>query len=50
MTRNLRKYLAYHMNKPIPIEKKLKKNLRLSFSGPKVLLFCFKVSGGLVKI
>ena len=38
----LRKYLAYHMNKPIPIEEKIQKAQNTVFSGPKVLLFCLK--------
>ena len=33
MTRNffLRKYLAYYKYKPIPVEERFKKNLKLSF-------------------
>ena len=44
MTRNffLRKYLAYHMYKPIPIEEKFQKAQGTIFSGPKVLLFCLE--------
>ena len=44
MTRNifLRKYLAYHMYKPMPMDEKISKNLKLDFSGPKGLLFCLK--------
>ena len=39
----LRKYLAYHMYKPISIEEKLKKKTENSvFSGPIVLLFSLK--------
>ena len=38
----LRKYLAYHMNKPIPIEEKIQKAQNTVFSGPKVLLFCLQ--------
>ena len=39
----LRKYLAYHMYKPISIEEKLKKKTENSvFSGPTVLLFSLK--------
>ena len=42
MTRNifLRKYLAYHIYKPMPMDEKISKNLKLDFSGPKGLLFC----------
>ena len=39
----LRKYLAYHGHKPIPIDKKQLKKLKPRFfSGPEVLLFCLK--------
>ena len=38
----LRKYLAYHMYKPIPIEEKFQKAQNTVFSGPKVLLFYLK--------
>ena len=38
----LRKYLAYHMYKPIPIEEKFQKTQNTGFSGPKVLLFYLK--------
>ena len=42
----LRKHLTYHMYKPIPIRREISENLKLSFSGPKVLLFWLKVSRG----
>ena len=44
MTRNifLCKYLAYHIYKPMPMDEKISKNLKLDFSGPKGLLFCLK--------
>ena len=38
----LRKYLAYHMCKPIPIEEKIQKAQNTVFLGPKVSLFCLK--------
>ena len=39
----LRKYLAYHMYKPIPIRREISENLKNPvFSGPKVLLFWLK--------
>ena len=38
----LRKYLAYHIYKQIPIEEKIKKAQNTVFSGPKMLLFCLK--------
>ena len=38
----LRKYLAYHMYKPIPIEEKFKKTENSVFSGHLVLLFNLK--------
>ena len=38
----MRKYLAYHMYKPIPIEEKFQKAQNTVFSGPKVLLFYLK--------
>ena len=38
----LRKYLAYHMYKPIPIEEIFWKAQNTGFSGPKVLLFYLK--------
>ena len=43
----LRKYLANHMYKPIPIEEKFKKAQNTVFSALKCL-FCLKVSRGLV--
>ena len=38
----LRKHLADHLYKPIPTEEKNFKNLKFSFLGAKVLLFCLK--------
>ena len=38
----LHKYLAHHMYKPILIGEELKKNSKLGFLGPEVLLFCLK--------
>ena len=38
----LRKYLAYHMYRPIPIEEKFQKAQNAVFPGPKVILFCLK--------
>ena len=50
MTRNffLRKYLAYYMYKPIPIEEKFQKAQNTGFWVLKCSYFVLKVSRGLV--
>ena len=45
----LRKYLAYHMYKPIPIEEKFKKKMKTrSFRALKCFYLVLKVARGLV--